>query len=496
MQETVTSDKANEEPSDSDWLTESETEEAILESEQEDASRTLEDFKEISQKLLDELSILEAEIEREETCCEQAEVYATPVCKENRELKPLNMKAMPMLHELPKALLSEEPQVNDSSADGDNTYQQLIKDLQETNRRLLKEKKETSLDLEEMKRKIRQLNEEIEEERLERKSLVMTLAQNQKMMLQVNKASLHISQEYDKVVLQLEVEQELRQKAESFAHKKLREQQAASRQSMILMQSVDPSVMLLTALEEVRILTTTLEETKQDLQTKIMDLESQLVSRPSRKELELLQGELRTTKEEKSQLGDRLKESEEKRSLLEQKVLILEEKLQEMESVSCNEEEHAVSPAQPPPPPPPPPPLPCMTSKVPENPLDLIKQRRGMKTLQCDQVKRENDVKAQAVKEMMERIKNGVILRSAQSRSAVTSKRKSILNELQGILMVTMKKPPRKSSIRRSSRKVKDSELESVLMRRRRIVEVPPQTEVTEETKSENSDKGANSSVK
>nr|XP_014430891.2 shootin-1-like [Pelodiscus sinensis] len=89
-----------------------------------------------------------------------------------------------------------------------------------------------------------------------------------------------------------------------------------------------------------------------------------------------------------------------------------------------------------------------------------------------------DDIKARAVDEMMARIKSGVVLRPArkgpgavsQDRSAAASKRQSAVMELQGILG-TMKRPMRKPSWRRHSQRNKDSQLESILQRRRRMVD-------------------------
>ncbi|OCT99057.1 shootin-1 [Xenopus laevis] len=468
--------------SDTDSLPDSEAEKEELEKEREDAMKQLEEFKDISEQLLAELSILETEFEIEKTCRTQAEVYASQVQKENRKLKRISMQVIPILHDLPEEIQNqicqEQPSANDLASEIECKYQQQIKYLQETINTLLEEKKETAFELEEQKCQIRNLNEKIEEERLERNSLAVMLEQNQRTLLQLTKASLKVSQEYKEMMQHLEVEQDLRDKAEMFAHKMLRDQQAASRQSMILMQSVEPSMMLLKALDEVGSLTAALEETKHDLQAKIHNLESQLEERPLQSDFELVQEELKVTKEEKSLLEKNLEESEEKQRMLQQKVSSLEEKLREAESLWLKEEEQKLVPV--PVPPPPPPPLPhCMSGKAPENPLDFIKQRRGSKVAGENPSKSCDDIKADAVMEMMERIKNGVILRSTtrdkQGQSAATIKRKSVINELHVILEDTMKKPIRKTSFRRS-RKVNENELESVLMRRRRIVDIPLQT--------------------
>ncbi|KAE8628661.1 hypothetical protein XENTR_v10000162 [Xenopus tropicalis] len=215
--------------SDTDSLPDSETEEEELEKEREDAIKKLEEFKNISERLLAELSMLEDEFEIEKTCRAQAEVYASKVQKENQKLKRISMQVIPMLHELPGEILSqncqEPPSATDSASDTEYEYQQQIKcqfqDLQETINKLLEEKKQATVEVEELKCQIRALNKKMEEERLERNSLVVSLEQNQGMLLQLTKASLKVSQEYKEMMQQLELEQDLRHKAELFAHKVL-----------------------------------------------------------------------------------------------------------------------------------------------------------------------------------------------------------------------------------------------------------------------------------
>ncbi|MEE6462893.1 hypothetical protein FKM82_001764 [Ascaphus truei] len=467
---------------------EAETLKEDLERESELIQKQLQDFEEISQKLLAELSMLEAENEIERSCREQAEVYATQVSKENQKLKRISMQVMPMLYQLPEEiqiLVNEDQDITDPVTDTASEYQQQIKDLQETIRELLEGKKESAIVLEELRSNLRRLNEELEDERLERACILMTLEKNQRTLLKFKKVSLMVSEEYSEMMQQLEIEQGLRQHAEVFAHKMLREQQVANRQSKILMHNVEPSVIVVKALEEVRSLATSLEETKQELQTKVMSLESQLAVKPSREEFELIQEAFNATKEDKCKLETQLKEAEGKCTLLEEKVSVLEEKLKEAESLPCKQDELAEAPTPPPPPPPPPLP-PSRPSMIPENPITLIKQRRGMRGAESDPTKAGcSGVKDEAVKEMMDRIKNGVVLRPArrdgQRQSAAASKRKSIINELQGILGDTMKKPARQASYRRISRKVKTSELEGVLLRRRNIADMSPLGDVAAE---------------
>ncbi|XP_030419606.1 shootin-1-like isoform X2 [Gopherus evgoodei] len=111
------------------------------------------------------------------------------------------------------------------------------------------------------------------------------------------------------------------------------------------------------------------------------------------------------------------------------------------------------------------------------DPLLVIKQRKGMRQ-QKPSEPATDDVKARAVEEMMARIKSGVALRPAkkdgaalsQDRATAASKRKSTVMELQGILG-TMKRPVRKQSWSEHSQKINANQLQSILQRRRRMVD-------------------------
>ncbi|XP_053314063.1 shootin-1-like isoform X6 [Spea bombifrons] len=378
----------------------------------------------------------------------------------------------PVFQEVSEAVGKENEHAADRGADNDQQIKVIFTELQEIITSLMKEKQEAFLEKEDLKDQIRKLREEMEIERMEGKSLLKVLSNNEKTFKKLSRVSMMVTHEYNEMMQQLELEQSLRQEAELFAHAMLKEQQAANRQSMILMQNLEPNVMLLRALEEVRKLTNSLEETKQDLESKLVNLESELVKRPSQEEFELIQEELKAAHMEKCHLQHHLKKIAQRYSLLEEKVKVMEEKVKE--EIGRTGEQFTAAPSPPIPPPVPPPPPPCRSFKVTESPVALIQQRSGMKTPGRDTLKRCEDLKTEAVKEMMERIKHGIVLkpvrRDGQSHYAAVNKRKSVINELHGILD-TMRKPGRRTSIRRTSRKVTENELEGVLGRRRRIVD-------------------------
>ncbi|XP_073411187.1 shootin-1-like [Dendrobates tinctorius] len=473
--------------------------ESDLISEDEDSRRQLEEFADLSEKLLEELSILEAEYETELRSEKHAEELTTQAQEVNENLNTIEVDRciFPILSEQPVDVRSVETgdhsmtEVNTNSSYED---QQIIEELKENIQKLSKEKEQIASELQELRIQATRLSEKFENERREKEAICAKLEKSQNKFLKLNRVSLAVTREYAGVLDQLELEQSLREEAESYASKVLKEKKAISRQSAILMQSVQPNEMLIKALEDVRSLTTTLEVTKQELLMKVASLELELLERPTQEEFHTVKESLNVVNTEKSQIEEELKVTKEKCTLLEERVKSLEEELQRKEALAVSLDDKSVvaalvsPPASPPPPPPPPPPPAFPLIKAPEDPLAIIKQRRGQRKSEGSPVIGDPDVRAEAVREMMERIKTGVILRPARNnrkdQAAVTSKRKSVICQLQGILMDTARKPTRKPSRRRTSRKAKESELESVLQRRRKIVDIPQKTETVPKTET------------
>uniref|UniRef100_A0A672UIF9 Shootin-1-like n=2 Tax=Strigops habroptila TaxID=2489341 RepID=A0A672UIF9_STRHB len=271
---------------------------------------------------------------------------------------------------------------------------------------------------------------------------------------------------------QLELEQDLRLHAEAFAHEMLVQKKEASRQSTILLQGAGPSAQLLAALQDVARLTRALEEAKQEQHQRVQELEEQLGKRPEPEELDEARAALAVAEEEKLRLRTRLQEAEQRLRELQEEVGLLQEKLAQDPPLQSRPPEVAA--------PPPPPPLPPPAPAVPVDPLLAIRQRKGLVNRQCCKPEAE-DAKARAVQEMMERIKNGVVLRPTKERdplgqgaSVAGSKRRSAALELQSILGA-MRRASRRAGARQSSLKGRDRQLEAILQRRRRALDVAPQ---------------------
>ncbi|XP_053109109.1 shootin-1-like [Hemicordylus capensis] len=446
------------------------TEEALLQEEEEAKEKQLAEFEQASQALLVELSTLEEQYEIEKSCREQAEAYATQLNMENQRMKRISVALLPVLGHLPGDLGNGDEITTEPGLDPVSQYLQQIKDLQAKVFRLLDEKKELTMQVKEVQNHAQQLSEQLEEERSENQSLQAVLEKNRKDLRRLKQVSLLVTEEYGEVSRQLDLEQELRQQAEAFAHQMLVKQKVANRQSIILMQKVGPDLQLLQALEEVAKTTRALEEAKQEHQAKVKDLETQLAERPLLGELHDLQAALAKAEEEKACLGERLLQTEERNAALEERVKSLEEKAKASDLEAAD-----LGPVAPPPPPPLPPPP---TSWAPVDPLLAIRQRKAACQAKCDPCLGTDDMKSKAMEEMMARIKGGVVLRPARrdagglSKVQTASKRRSTAMELQGLLG-TMKKPGRRASRRKGSQKRTDNQLESILQRRRQMVDCP-----------------------
>uniref|UniRef100_A0A3Q4A995 Uncharacterized protein n=1 Tax=Mola mola TaxID=94237 RepID=A0A3Q4A995_MOLML len=293
-----------------------------LTEERDEAERQLKHIKRVSQMVIEEVSILQTQLEIEKSCRENAEALATKLNCENRKLKYLSLSSRPCLDELLPSIsdcialeAESDADMADGSPDTFMQYQQQVK-LKETVNSLLEEKKNFVHQIHEQQRRIEELTSQSEKDKAELKELHETAKQQSKTIKRFNR-SMMAAQEYDGLKEQLDLEQNLRVKAETYAHEMLVKQKEANRQSMILLQSTEPSVQLLKALEDVATVTKTLEVERLQHQQKVESLEAQLEQSCVKKQLEALQRQLELLEVEKKEAEGRLEESERKNEELE-----------------------------------------------------------------------------------------------------------------------------------------------------------------------------------
>ncbi|PWA22295.1 hypothetical protein CCH79_00012540, partial [Gambusia affinis] len=404
-----------------------------LTEERDEAQRQLKHIKRVSQMVIEEVGVLQTQLEIEKSCRENAEALATKLNCENRKLKYLSLSSRPCLDELLPSIsdciaLEADGDAADSVGNSPDTFsqcQQQVKELRETVNGLLEEKKGFVCQIHEQQRQIEELTTQFEKNQEEMKQLRETVEQQSKTIKRFNRVSMMAAQEYEGMKEQLDLEQDLRVKAETYAHEMLVKQKEANRQSMLLLQSAEPSIQLLKALEDIAAITKTLEE-------------------------EHLQRQLELLEVEKKEVEGRLEQTEKKNEELEKRVHELQEAQKKITDSTS---------------------LPPPEPGFPDRHHEEVIQRLQSKTAEGV-----DDVKVKAVNEMMERIKHGVVLRPVKSQDSKPppceeKQQESAMDELKCILETVKRSPSRGSQESGPSGPSppvkKDTELEVILRRRR-----------------------------
>ncbi|CAI5653191.1 unnamed protein product [Oreochromis niloticus] len=467
-----------------------------LTEERDEAERQLKHIKRVSQMVIEEVTVLQTQLEIEKSCRENAEALATKLNCENRKLKYPSLSSRPCLDELLPSISdcialeadADAADTGDCSPDVFTQYHQQVKELRETVNSLLEEKKNFVCQIHDQQQRIEELITQSEKDQAEMKQLRETVEQQSKTIKRFNRVSMMAAQEYEGMKEQLDLEQSLRVKAETYAHEMLVKQKEANRQSMLLLQSAEPSVQLLKALEDVAAVTKTLEEERLQHQQKVQSLEEQLEQSRVKTQLEALQRQLELLEVDKKEAEGRLEQALKKNEELEERVHELQEAQKKIAMTTSTDPPPPAPGVAPPPAPPPQPPPPPSSSPSPSpsaSPLQISliaimrKSSKGSKaSVKAEQppaaAEGVDDVKVKAVNEMMERIKHGVVLRPVKSQdtkpppTCEEKQQESAMEELKGILETVKRSPSRGSQESGPSPPgKKDSELEVILRRRR-----------------------------
>ncbi|TKC48550.1 hypothetical protein EI555_016231, partial [Monodon monoceros] len=386
--------------------------------ERDEAVKKLEEFQKISHMVIEEVNFMQNHLEIEKTCRESAEALATKLNKENKALKRISMLYMAKLG---PDVITEEINIDDedSTMDPEGAAETCVS------------------------------------------------VQCQKQI----KVSMLAVEEYEEMQVNLELEKDLRKKAESFAQEMFIEQNKLKRQSHLLLQNSAPDQQLLKALDENAKLIQLLEEERIEHQQKVKKLEEQLQNETLRKEMHNLKQQLELLEEDKKELELKYQNSEEKARNLKHSVDELQKRV--------NQSENSVPPPPPPPPPlPPPPPNPIRSL------MSMIRKRshpsgsgaKKEKAAQPETAEEVTDLKRQAVEEMMDRIKKGVHLRPVNQTARPKAKpesskgSESAVNELKGILG-TLNKSTSSRSLKSLHIENSETELERILRRRKLTTE-------------------------
>ncbi|XP_038189998.1 shootin-1 isoform X2 [Arvicola amphibius] len=441
--------------------------------ERDEAVKKLEEFQKISHMVIEEVNFMQNHLEIEKTCRESAEALATKLNKENKTLKRISMlihgtnwtrrdkqrRSTLMMATLPPTRTGQLRLVYLFSA------RKQIKELRDQIVSVQEEKKVLAIELENLKSKLVEAMEEVNKVKQEKAALNSEVLEQRKVLEKCNRVSMLAVEEYEELQVNLELEKDLRKKAESFAQEMFIEQNKLKRQSQLLLQSSLPDQQLLKALDENSKLIQQLEEERIQHQQKVKELEEKLENEALHKEIHNLRQQLELLEEDKKELEQKYQSSEEKARNLKHSVDELQKRV--------NQSENSVPPPPPPPPPlPPPPPNPIRSL------MSMIRKRshptggstKKEKAPQPETAEEVTDLKRQAVEEMMDRIKRGVHLRpvnqTARPKPDSLKGSESAVDELKGILG-TLNKSTSSRSLKSFGPENSETELERILRRRK-----------------------------
>lgn len=446
--------------------------------ERDEAVKKLEEFQKISHMVIEEVNFMQNHLEIEKTCRESAEALATKLNKENKTLKRISMLYMAKLG---PDVITEEINIDDDdpATDTDSVSetcvsiqcQKQIKELRDQIVSVQEEKKVLAIELESLKSKLGEVMEEVNKVKQEKAILNSEVLEQRKVLEKCNRVSMLAVEEYEELQVNLELEKDLRKKAESFAQEMFIEQNKLKRQSHLLLQSSLPDQQLLKALDENSKLIQQLEEERIQHQQKVKELEERLENEALHKEIHNLKQQLELLEDDKRELEQKYQSSEEKARNLKHSVDELQKRV--------NQSENSVPPPPPPPPPlPPPPPNPIRSL------MSMIRKRshpsgnsaKKEKATQPETAEEVTDLKRQAVEEMMDRIKKGVHLRPVNQTARPKAKPDSLkgsesaVDELKGILG-TLNKSTSSRSLKSLGPENSETELERILRRRKLTAE-------------------------
>uniref|UniRef100_A0A674MD71 Shootin-1-like n=1 Tax=Takifugu rubripes TaxID=31033 RepID=A0A674MD71_TAKRU len=420
-----------------------------------------------SSQLLREIDMLEIQFQIERSCRESAEALAVKMSKENRVLKRASRALMPLIPELsedPAALTSDtetEPAVNcetlnGSEESGDDDEQLLesqakIAELQTIVDGLLTDKLLLEQQIENLTKEGVELRQQLVLQVEEKEAIMTEMNKQSRNMSKIKRVSQLVTQEFTEMSQELELQRGLRQHAEDVAHQLMHK---ATQE-----QGSDVDLELRRALEQVSIIGTALR----DIQRHYQDQQGT----PSRRgrdengvlsEVQSLKDQLETCEEQREDLERQLAQANMAVTQLQGEVRELQDKVNEGDK----DDEPGNRSVPLPPPPPPPPPATTVTNSVPV----LRKKARKAEP-------HTPDTRANAVEEMMERIKKSIILKPVcRKQDQGGENRKSAIMELKGMLDKMEHQPLRREATRRGTVwNVEEAELLRVLRRRRRVME-------------------------
>ncbi|XP_048745454.1 shootin-1-like isoform X2 [Ostrea edulis] len=355
----------------------------------------LKEMKKLIQPAISEYERMKMKYEMELNCRTQAEVFATKISTQNKELKRQSKMLLDLQGPNPPDITKMNLDLDEKEDSMEDYHQEQSEMIQKLEEEIVTIKQELSVVREDLlieKEHSSKWKNKFEEMKESQGETEIVVAQYKEAMKDLSKVSEEAVKEYEALQQKYELEQQCRSGAEQFATEIRIQNEAMKKQSMILLTEAASDPKLMMALAEVEQLTQEIETQKQKYEQEIKELketaEDKVFEEPDNSAFQ----------EEIRRLEEKVKVFEEQYNKLQDKYKALELKFEE---------------ATRPPPPPPPPPPPSLTSKS-KGFLSRLKRKDSKKKKPVGaQHAAMNDTFSKALGEMMDRINSGKPLTSS-----------------------------------------------------------------------------------
>ncbi|XP_048745455.1 shootin-1-like isoform X4 [Ostrea edulis] len=380
----------------------------------------LKEMKKLIQPAISEYERMKMKYEMELNCRTQAEVFATKISTQNKELKRQSKMLLDLQGPNPPDITKMNLDLDEKEDSMEDYHQEQSEMIQKLEEEIVTIKQELSVVREDLlieKEHSSKWKNKFEEMKESQGETEIVVAQYKEAMKDLSKVSEEAVKEYEALQQKYELEQQCRSGAEQFATEIRIQNEAMKKQSMILLTEAASDPKLMMALAEVEQLTQEIETQKQKYEQEIKELketaEDKVFEEPDNSAFQ----------EEIRRLEEKVKVFEEQYNKLQDKYKALELKFEE---------------ATRPPPPPPPPPPPSLTSKS-KGFLSRLKRKDSKKKKPVGaQHAAMNDTFSKALGEMMDRINSGKPLtssgRTKRRPSEVAESENGAMKELNNIL--------------------------------------------------------------
>eukprot|EP00117_Sycon_ciliatum_P028138 scpid40933/ scgid22683/ Shootin-1 len=436
----------------------------------------LQKFRETSQRAFEEYGEFQDKLDLEKDLRNKAEEYAQEVLEENRRLIAKLKEAGGTI---PTDSISEGSHLDEDEPSKKDLKKGVVilhEQWEEAQERSAKARDE-----------LEKVVSELSKMRVEQEQASRDLQKEKDELDHLKELSRLAFDEYEQMQNQLKEEREIRLAAEAHAAKQMQEANLVKRQSALLLNTATENERVAAAFLQLQEVNDEVSKIKRTHAQEVEDLKEEIARLGKLEEAKALEEKLALADKQCSVMETKALDAEHKADLANQRVQILEQEVASLRAAietarsssaaAASSGSAAPAPVAPPPPPPGPPPL-----APPPPPLmpigKLVKSVKGDAATKKKKKEETKNVRADAMAEMMERIKSGKTgLRSAKEESKAEAPKEEVKGDAMAEIAKMIKLGPRLRSTKSTasprstpSPSGVSSELQAKLQRRQKKV--------------------------